>query len=147
MAQSWAYVAAGTTASGANPAPGIPAGVQVGDLLVIFGAASATSFNATPPTGWTNLTRQAAGPRLAVWYKTYATGDTAPTLTDADTTCVAVMHAWRNVGGFDAQGTVTSGSSTAPSTASGLVTTKQADDLVISAYAVVEVQAARRSET
>jgi hypothetical protein len=103
------FVAAGTVAHGNNASvtPGMPAGVQAGDLLLVFAAIrnSGTGMPDTP-TGYTllrNLTGDPAQPRNAALYAKVHTGtESAPQVTftggaaNADTS--AQMAAFRGVG-------------------------------------------------
>jgi hypothetical protein len=135
VAQRWSFVAAGTTATGANPAPALPAGYLPGDLLIVV-AASTTAYSSTPPAGWLNAVRQIASPMQAIWYRfAQTTSESAPTLTNAGTTSVAVMLAYRNVDAVDVAAVTTTGTSTSPAT-TNTATTTHADDLVLSLYAV-----------
>jgi len=140
MAQYWTFVNAGAVSTGANPAPALPASIVAGDFLIIVAAAAGTSYSATPPSGWTNVTLQTSDPRLSVWYRQYNGVAGAPTLTNAATSCAAVMLAYRKVGSFDAASAVTTATSTSPAT-TNQVTTKQADDLVLSLYAATATAA------
>jgi len=133
MAQYWTFVNAGAVATGANPVPALPAGIQAGDLLVIVAGAAGTSYSSTPPTGWTNQQRQTVDPRFTVWFRQYDGAITAPTLTNAATSCAAVMLAYRNAPQRDVGSALTTGTSTSPATTNH-VTTKQADELVLSLY-------------
>lgn len=85
------WVAAGTSAGGTGAiTPGVPAGVQYGDLLVMF--VNTENENATTPAGWTEFpdspqgigtAANAAATRLEVYWKraadtepaTYSVGD------------------------------------------------------------------------
>lgn len=101
------YVGAGTYVSGNNAAvtPGLPSGIVDGDLLVIIAAYREDTATSIPtPAGWT------AGPggissatavemRLQMFYRTFTTGVTAPSVTftggGANDTTQAIMLAFR----------------------------------------------------
>jgi hypothetical protein len=129
---SWSFVNHGTVATGASPVPGMPASFIAGDILLIV-ATSKTAYSATPPTGYSNLTRQTSAPMLSVWYKIATGSETSPTLTNSDTSSCAVILAYRGLAAFDAQSTVATGTSTSPSTTNHATTTA-ANDLVLSIY-------------
>lgn len=131
MAQNWSFVAAGTVATGANPAPALPTGWAQGDLLVVVATSGAT-YSATPPTGYTQAARHTASPFLTVWYKTAGSSESSPTLTNTSTASAAVIVAYRNIAAFDAVSTVATASSTTIATST--TTTTKADDLVLSIY-------------
>ena len=92
------FVAVGTFTSGTTAAisPPLPAGVAVGDLLLLLCETAAESV--TAPTGWTEIGAQASqstgtaaaigATRLAVFYRFYTTGLAAPT-TNAVTNHIA----------------------------------------------------------
>jgi hypothetical protein len=124
------FVGAGTAASGANPTVDVPAGVAVGDALIIFTSGSA---NATQPTGWTTLVNSIVSGRYSnVFLKIATASESSVTLTQAGAASKAVMIAYRGTSYFDVIGTVTNGSSTSPVTAS--LTTRFANDYVVSFY-------------
>jgi len=103
-------------------------------MLVVV-ATSTTAYSATPPAGYTNLTLQTTRPMLSVWYKfAQNTSESAPTLTNAGTTSVAVMLAYRLIDSQEVTGSIGSGTSTAPATVS--ITIDGDDDLVCSIYGV-----------
>lgn len=88
------YVGAGTRSLVANAAttPGVPAGVATGDLLIIFDTISSGGTAPVPgtPAGWTQKsTYFNDGPtyrvRLTWYYRAYAPGVTAPTITYSGT--------------------------------------------------------------
>jgi hypothetical protein len=103
------FVAAGTAAHAVNASvtPSMPAGVQAGDLLLVF-AAIRNSGTGSPntPTGYTllrNLTGDPAQPRNAAVYAKVHTGtESAPTVTftggAANVDTSAPMAAFRGVG-------------------------------------------------
>lgn len=124
------FVGAGTVASGANPTVDVPAGVAVGDALIIFTSGSA---NATQPTGWFTLVFSLVSGRYStVFLKIATASESSVTLTQAGAASKAVMIAYRGTSYFDVIGTVTNGSSTSPVTAS--LTTRFANDYVVSFY-------------
>jgi hypothetical protein len=69
------YVAAGTAVTGNNASvtPGTPAGVAVGDLVVILASIRATAGVVTTPSGWTRMNPAS---NLAMFGRIRATGDT-----------------------------------------------------------------------
>lgn len=100
------FVAAGTFASGTTTAaPGLPAGVAAGDLLIL--AVETANVAVATPAGWnvatsspvsTGPANTAGGIRLSVFWRFFQTGDTAPSVsaTGADHT-TARIHAFRGV--------------------------------------------------
>lgn len=137
LSQNWTFIAAGTGATGANPSPGVPAGTQSGDLLILIAGSNATAFT-NLPTGYTKAEGAASNDfcgNLTVWWKAAGGSESAPSITNADTTCAANLLCYRNVitTAVDATGTkATGGSGTA---SAGSVTTTAADDLVVHLYA------------
>jgi hypothetical protein len=76
------FVAAGTAAHADNASvtPGMPAGAQRGDLLIVYAAIRATSATAGTPAGYGVLF--AAG-HIAAFYKIHTGTESAPTVTFA----------------------------------------------------------------
>jgi hypothetical protein len=132
VAQNWQFIAAGSQGTGANPSPGLPAGWQQGDLLVII-AGSTTAYSSTPPSGYVQGAREASAGfgGLAVWWKAAGSSESAPSLTNAATTAVAQMLCYRNVvtTAVDATSSIASGGS--GSANAGAVVTSAADDLIL----------------
>lgn len=95
------FVNAGTVGStsgtGGNPsAPGIPASIATGDLMILV-ALAGDNVTITLPGGWTKFIEQNDGTaqRLTVAWKAYA-GDSAPTVTHTGgDSCVARIWAFR----------------------------------------------------
>lgn len=95
------FVAAGTVAHAVNAsvAPGVPAGLQAGDTMLLL-AAIRNSGAGTPntPTGWTPLVDSG---NMRLFVKTAGSSESAPTVTfaggvaNADTS--AMIAAWRGV--------------------------------------------------
>jgi hypothetical protein len=88
------YVGAGTdslVAGGTSNTPGLPAGLQDGDLMVlVYGGVSWSSTANAPgtPSGWTlkaSTTASTPDSRLSWFYRRYQSGDSAPTLTYSGT--------------------------------------------------------------
>lgn len=74
----------GPPASGNNAAitPGLPADVQVGDLMLVSVYSRMTSGSLAVTSGWTEAINSIdSSGALAVWYRFYQAGDTAPTIT------------------------------------------------------------------
>lgn len=89
------YVGKGTESLVANNTantPGLPSGLQDGDLLVLlYGMTSwaGTANEPATPSGWTkkaSTLSATTGGRIAWYYRRYQAGDTAPTLTYSGTT-------------------------------------------------------------
>jgi hypothetical protein len=125
------FVGAGTVASGTNPTVDVPAGVAVGDALIIFTNGSA---NASPaPTGWGTIVFSLVSGRYStVFLKIATASESSVTLTQSGATSRAVMIAYRGTSYFDVIGTVASGSGTSAGTPS--LTTRFANDYVVSFY-------------
>lgn len=97
------YVAAGSGASNANAAgggsvtPGLPAGIIVGDLLIMYLSARNTAARVDVPSGWTLMWE---GENVSLVGRRYASGDVAPSVTwtgdIADATLLGVMVAFRD---------------------------------------------------
>lgn len=75
-------VATGTASSAVNASvtPGLPAGVVDGDILVLMAAIRNTAGSVNTPASWTLVVD---GGNFRVFTRTYATGQTAPTVTFA----------------------------------------------------------------
>lgn len=124
------FVGAGTVATGTNPTVDVPAGIAAGDALLIFTSGTA---NPTTPTGWSIVTFVAANRFLTVYLKIATASESSVALTQTGTSSKAVMIAYRGTSYFDVVGTSTSGTSTSPATQS--LTTRFANDYVVSFYA------------
>lgn len=133
------YVESGTTLkSTTGGTPGMPAGWQPGDLLLLT-CMTANQTVATP-SGWTEVTPQvgtgtaanAAAVRLAVFRRIAQAGDTGPTMADVGDVLYATIRAYRGVDQttpIDVTSTIqTAASSTAVSMPA--VTTTGADRLI-----------------
>ena len=119
------FVGAGTAASGTSMTLNVPAGVVAGDLLLILGTSTSSIFT---PTGWT----QNANISNAIYSKIATSSETSVVLGASAAQATSVMVAYRGVGYIDVIGTASSGSSTSPATNS--LTTRFANDYVISYY-------------
>ena len=104
------YIGVGSYAAGNNASvtPGLPAGITDGDLLVLYVAIRQDAATANTPSGWTdsgiggyysplNTTEH----YLRIFYRFYATGQTAPTVAftggTTKATTQAVIQAYRGV--------------------------------------------------
>ena len=126
------FVGAGTVAAGTNPTVDVPAGVVAGDALIIFTNGSA---NASPaPTGWGTIVFSLVSGRYStVFFKLATASESSVTLTQSGASSRAVMIAYRGTSYFDVIGTVGIGTGTSPATPS--ITTRFANDYVVSFYA------------
>ena len=95
---AWSFINAGTIATGASPVPGIPASYASGDLFLVVASSSTVTYSSSL-TGYTNLINSfsSGNASQAVWWKVAGSSESAPTLTNTDTTCAAVICAWRTV--------------------------------------------------
>ena len=115
------YVGAGTsdaTNGGTPPAPTLPAGLAVNDLMVaFFYSRESTDGTVSISAGWTQIYNdRTAGGLLAAWYRLFQNGDAAPTFTlgghvggNSGDTAIASIAAWRGINTstpLDAQGTI-----------------------------------------
>jgi hypothetical protein len=95
-----AFVAAGTASHGDNATltPGLPAGVQKGDLLLVFCAIRNTAATITTPTGYTALLSDT---NVALFGKIHSGSESAPSVAfssgSAGDTTSAQMAAFRYV--------------------------------------------------
>lgn len=96
------FIAAGTAAHGNNASvsPGMPAGVQTGDLVLILAAIRNSGVgHPIPPTGYTTLFDQG---NFQLFGRYYASGDVAPTINFAggvaNASTSAQMAAFRGAG-------------------------------------------------
>lgn len=91
-------VGAFTTGNNATLNPALPAGLQPGNMMVLRVSHRATAASVTTPTGWTRISNGASN--LAMFYRVYQTGDTAPSVAfsggAAGDSCSAQVHAWSN---------------------------------------------------
>ena len=100
------YLGAGTYAAGNNASvtPGLPAGLLNGDLLVLCTSIRDAVGSANTPAGWTlaysGVSAGAAAGYQKVFYRAYATGVTAPTVTftggGSNDTTQAIILAFRD---------------------------------------------------
>lgn len=127
---SISFVGAGTVATGTNPTVDVPAGYAAGDALLIVTSGTATP---TTPTNWTSIFAQGTGRFLTVFLKIATASESSVALTQTGTSSKAVMIAYRGTSYFDVVGGVTVSTSTSPSTSS--LTTRFANDYVVSFYA------------
>lgn len=124
------FVGAGTVQTGANSTVDVPAGYAAGDTLLIVTSGTATP---TTPTNWTSIFAQGSGRYLTVFLKIATASESSVTLVQSGTSSKAVMLAYRGTSYFDVVGTVATGTSTSPATTS--LTTRFANDYVVSFYA------------
>lgn len=124
------FVGAGTVASGANPTVDVPAGIAAGDALLIVTSGTATP---TTPTNWTFIYAQGSGRFITVFLKIATASESSVALTQVGTSSKAVMIAYRGTSYFDVVGGTSTGTSTSPATTS--LTTRFANDYVVSFYA------------
>lgn len=148
MSTTPTYVAAGTytTGVGALSVP-MPAGIQAGDLLVLF-AESENQDIATPTTGgtWTQIgvaqgtgtAGNATSARLEVWARLATASETNVTVADSGDHTSAIIHAYRGVEPTSFfTGTATGGVVAAATTAVSMagITTGHDNALVVYALA------------
>lgn len=137
MAVSYVGVGAVAAGVGASTAPAIPAGVAADDLLVLLDVAwsSALGTPTTPgtPAGWTQKsTYFVNGVRITWFYRRWASGVTAPTVTGGSGTnehesqIIALRGVAPSGDPTDVLGTAaaTASSSTAIGTVAGVTTTQ-----------------------
>lgn len=106
MAISWINFGTVAEASTGNLAPGIPASMQAGDLMLMF-AYGADQSTLSAPSGWTsgygalisNATDTTNSQMFYLWRRWWQSGDSAPTLTRGGTAdCAsAVIMGFRGV--------------------------------------------------
>ena len=124
------FVGAGTVQTGANSTVDVPSGYAAGDTLLIVTSGTATP---TTPTNWTSIYTQGANRFLTVFLKIATASESSVALTQSGTSSKAVMIAYRGTSYFDVVGTVGNGTSILPATSS--LTTRFANDYVVSFYA------------
>jgi hypothetical protein len=124
------FVGAGTVQTGANSTVDVPAGIAAGDTLLIVTSGTATP---TTPTNWVSIYAQGANRFLTVFLKIATASESSVTLVQSGTSSKAVMIAYRGTSYFDVVGTVGNGTSILPATNS--LTTRFANDYVVSFYA------------
>jgi hypothetical protein len=124
------FVGAGTVQTGANSTVDVPAGYAAGDTLLIVTSGTATP---TTPTNWVSIYAQGANRFLTVFLKIATASESSVTLAQSGTSSKAVMIAYRGTSYFDVVGTVGNGTSILPATNS--LTTRFANDYVVSFYA------------
>lgn len=101
-----AFVNKGTWAAGTTSvAPGIPASMQAGDLMILH--VHTPNQAVTTPSGWTQLTNSpvstgtanaAGGTRLSAYYRFWQSGDAAPTVAvTGGTVTTAIIVGYRGV--------------------------------------------------
>lgn len=131
MAQGWAFRAAGTVATGANPAPALPSGYQSGDTLVLVGTSS--SAFASDPSGYTVVAKYGtAAPFLSIWYKVSAASESAPSVSNSSAASAAVLLAYSGIDGLDTYSTVATASAT--SIADNTLSAAGGDELILHIY-------------
>jgi hypothetical protein len=126
------FVGAGTVQTGANSTVDVPAGIAVGDTLLIVTSGTATP---TTPTNWTSIFAQGSGRFITVFLKIATASESSVALTQSGTSSKAVMIAYRGTSYFDVIGGVSTSTSTSPATTS--LTTRFANDYVVSFYATI----------
>ena len=124
------FVGAGTVQTGANSTVDVPAGYAAGDTLLIF---TSGTVNPTTPTNWIQVYAQVSGRCLTVLLKIATASESSVTLVQSGTSSKAVMLAYRGTSYFDVVGGVNTNTSTSPATTS--LTTRFANDYVVSFYA------------
>jgi hypothetical protein len=124
------FVGAGTVSTGSNPTVDVPAGVVAGDFLIII-----TTGTTTPntPTNWTFLANTSGSRFLTFYAKVASASESSLTLTLTGTTSKAVMVAYRGVGWVDVANP--NGGLTGTSAVTNQITTRFANDYVLSIYA------------
>ena len=126
------FVGAGTVQTGANSTVDVPAGIAAGDALLIVTSGTATP---TTPTNWTSIFAQGSGRFITVFLKIATASESSVALTQSGTSSKAVMIAYRGTSYFDVIGGVSTSTSTSPATTS--LTTRFANDYVVSFYATI----------
>ncbi|APC01323.1 hypothetical protein [Polynucleobacter asymbioticus] len=135
MAKNWAFQSAGAVATGVNPTVPLPATYSTGSLLVIVAATSRTSYPFTTPSGWSvGLLNGSINTYLSVWYKFAGASESSVSLTNSESTSVAVMLAYSNVLALDVLGL--DKNATSSSLLTNNLTTTTANDLVISCFSI-----------
>jgi hypothetical protein len=124
------FVGAGTVQTGANSTVDVPASIAAGDTLLIVTCGTATP---TTPTNWTQIFASGVNRFLTVFLKIATASESSVALTQTGTSSKAVMIAYRGTSYFDVVGSSSSGTSTSPVTQS--LTTRFANDYVVSFYA------------
>jgi hypothetical protein len=124
------FVGAGTVQTGANSTVDVPSGYAAGDTLLIVTSGTATP---TTPTNWVSIYAQGANRFITVFLKIATASESSVALTQTGTSSKAVMIAYRGTSYFDVVGTVGNGTSILPATNS--LTTRFANDYVVSFYA------------
>ena len=102
MDESFVAVGTASHASNANVTPGIPAGAQAGDLMVMLAAIrNAGAGVPSTPTGWTRLAVFDTASNVQVFEKVHSGSESAPTVSFtggvANATTSAQIAAFRNV--------------------------------------------------
>jgi len=124
------FVGAGTVQTGANSTVDVPAGIAAGDTLLIVTSGTAAP---TTPTNWVSIYAQGSGRFITVLLKIATASESSVTLTQSGTSSKAVMLAYRGTSYFDVIGGTSTSTSTSPATTS--LTTRFANDYVVSFYA------------
>jgi len=137
------YVAAGTQSNtatnGASLSPGIPSGMQAGDLMILVAAISSNTA-LSDPAGWTAIPaltgNNTAAQRHQVYYRYWQSGDTAPSLSNGGTIVRAArifgfrfVAAAADGGPFDVTSTLSDNAASA-TIASSSITTATAEAAV-----------------
>ena len=122
------FVGAGTVQTGGGPTLDVPAGVVAGDFLIITTTGPITP---TTPTNWTLLANTSLNRFLTFFVKIATASESSVTLFGS--TSKAVMVAYRGVGWSDTLSTNAGSSGT--SAVTNQITTRFANDYVLSLYA------------
>lgn len=128
------FVGAGSAGLGVNPSASVPAGVQAGDLLVIWGVSGSGSGWSNAGGSWATLANYTTnGPNVVCAWKIAGASESAVAFTNNHTGANVIMLAYRNSAGVDVGGSVVYAASNSNSTTTTLTTTS-AGDLVLSMY-------------
>ena len=139
MSQNWSFIAAGTVATGANPSPALPAGYKIGDKLILVAIEGNTAFTSVPGYTQAALYNSSGLPATGVWWRDASSSETAPTVTNATASSIAVLLAYRGLipGTIDAVSAVANTGSGNSGLASATIVTSAANDCVIHVWGSV----------
>jgi hypothetical protein len=124
------FVGAGAAVIGNDVSVPVPAGVAEGDLLLIV---SSSGQVATIPTGWVSFYTQAGGRSLTVIGKKASASESSAFMFTGASQGAAVMVAYRGASYWDVQ---TAASGSGVSVQANAVTTRFANEYVLSIYTV-----------
>jgi hypothetical protein len=124
------FVGSGTVQTGSNPTLDVPAGVVAGDFLILITTGTTTP---TTPTNWAFIANTSGSRFLTFYAKVASASESSLALTLTGTTSKAVMVAYRGVGWVDAANA--NGGLTGTSAVTTSITTRFANDYVLSIYA------------